>query len=317
MTIKITSATFSACITSKNELPKDNLPIVALVGRSNVGKSSMINSITGRKELARTSSMPGKTLTINFYCINDAFYLVDLPGYGYAKASKATKSRIQQMMNEFFGECDNLKGVIQVIDVRHRPSTLDLQMRDWIQEQRFNGFVVLTKNDKLSNQQSLKMRAAIAKDIGGAFMVVYSSKSMTGRDDFLDALEKVVAGYTFKRTGTEPARRGGRRQDNQKRRPANQQRNPRNRQEEGAGTGTDKAPQEGAIQGRPVRDEEQTRRAEPNKRGNRSNSRRNHTKSGGNERRERQDRPERQDRQSRQERQEKPAEAASKAENKE
>jgi GTP-binding protein len=235
MTIKITSATFSACITSKNELPKDNLPIVALVGRSNVGKSSMINSVTGRKELARTSSMPGKTLTINFYCINDAFYIVDLPGYGYAKASKATKTRIQQMMNEFFGECQNLKGVIQVLDIRHRPSTLDLQMRDWIIEQRFNGFVVLTKSDKLSNQQSIKMRNAISKDIGGAYMVPYSSKSVAGRDDFLDALEKVVAGFTFKHGNVDTARRG-RRPEGQKRKPSGQQRDNRGRNNRGKGS---------------------------------------------------------------------------------
>ncbi len=95
ITSRITSATFSACITKKEDFPKDDLPIIALVGRSNVGKSSLINSLTGRKELARTSSTPGKTLTMNFYCINDAYYLVDLPGYGYAMASKSTGMEIQ------------------------------------------------------------------------------------------------------------------------------------------------------------------------------------------------------------------------------
>lgn len=242
MTIKITSAVFSACIVSKDELPKDDLPIVALVGRSNVGKSSLINSLCGRKELARTSSMPGKTLTINFYCINDAFYLVDLPGYGYAKASKATKARIQVMMNEFFGECDNLKGVIQVLDIRHRPSKLDMQMRDWIVEQRFNGFVVLTKNDKLSNQQSLKMRASISKDIGGAYAVVYSSKSNVGKDDFLDALEKVIAGYAFKGSSVTPSRRSSRRPSSQRRRSGSSQGADRAGEPSGGGDGGEKKP---------------------------------------------------------------------------
>ena len=202
ITNRITSATFSACITNKEGLPKDDLPIIALVGRSNVGKSSLINSLTGRKELARTSSMPGKTLTMNFYCINDAFYLVDLPGYGYAKASKATRNKIQAMMDEFFSSCNNLKGVVQIIDIRHKPSTLDLQMHNWLKEQHFNGFAVLTKSDKLSNQQIVKMRAAISKEIRGVYLMCYSSKTVAGRDEFLDAIEKILGGFAFKVTDT-------------------------------------------------------------------------------------------------------------------
>lgn len=212
MTIKITSATFSACITSSAALPADDLPIVALVGRSNVGKSSLINSITGRKELARTSSLPGKTLTINFYCINEAFYIVDLPGYGYAKASKVTRAKIQSMMNEFFSECKNLKGVVQVLDIRHKPSPLDVQMHDWVREQKFNHFAVLTKVDKLSNQQALKMRSSISRDIKGTYNILFSAKSANGRDDFLDAVEKVIAGLEFK--ASEPRQRRAPQQDN-------------------------------------------------------------------------------------------------------
>ena len=198
ITSRITSATFSACIVKKEDLPKDDLPIVALLGRSNVGKSSLINSLTGRKELARTSSTPGKTLTMNFYCINDAFYLVDLPGYGYAKASKSTRNKIQAMMDDFFTYCTNLKGVVQIIDIRHKPTPLDIQMHNWIKEQRINGFVVLTKSDKLSNQQVVKMRSQILKEISGTFAIIYSSKLVLGRDEFLDALEKILAGYEFK-----------------------------------------------------------------------------------------------------------------------
>ncbi|MBR4330162.1 MAG: YihA family ribosome biogenesis GTP-binding protein [Candidatus Riflebacteria bacterium] len=198
ITSRITSAVFSACITNKDDLPKDDLPIIALVGRSNVGKSSLINSLTGRKELARTSSMPGKTLTMNFYCINDAFYLVDLPGYGFAKASKATRNKIQAMMDDFFNYCSNLKGVVQIVDIRHKPSPLDIQMHNWLKEQRLNGFVVLTKSDKLSNQQSIKMRSQILKEIRGTYTMVYSSKTLVGRDEFLDAIEKIIAGFEFK-----------------------------------------------------------------------------------------------------------------------
>ena len=198
MTIQITAASFSACATSKEGLPNDNLPVIALVGRSNVGKSSLINSVTGRKELARTSSLPGKTLTINYYCINDSFYLVDLPGYGYAKASKVTRIKIQSMMNDFFAECKNLKGVVQVIDIRHKPSPLDIQMHEWLQEQKFNGFAVLTKLDKLSNLQAIKMKNTIVKDIDNVYVSTFSSKTAYGKDEFLDAVEKVLAGFQFK-----------------------------------------------------------------------------------------------------------------------
>jgi len=216
MTIKITSATFSACITSKEGFPADNLPIIALVGRSNVGKSSLINALTGRRELARTSSMPGKTLTINFYCINDSFYIVDLPGYGYAKASKNTRAKIQLMMNEFFCECKNLKGVVQVLDIRHRPTPLDFQMYEWIREQHLNGFVVLTKTDKLSNQQVVKMRNSITRDIRGVFNILYSSKNFVGREEFLDAVEKVISGFVFKVSDNRPAKRVTKNEDGQR-----------------------------------------------------------------------------------------------------
>lgn len=239
MTIKITSATFSACIVSSSALPADELPVIALVGRSNVGKSSLINAVTGRKELARTSSMPGKTLTINFYCINEAFYIVDLPGYGYAKASKVTRARIQSMMNEFFAECKNLKGVVQVLDIRHKPSPLDIQMQDWIRDQKFNHFAVLTKADKLSNQQAIKMRASISRDIKGAYSIFFSAKSVSGKDDFLDAIEKVIAGLEFKsgdgRQKKHP-RNDERQNERPKNRPPRQQRQDRPGQEKGQGS---------------------------------------------------------------------------------
>lgn len=194
MTMKITSASFHACAVGKEGLPKDELPIIALVGRSNVGKSSLINTLTGRRELARTSSLPGKTLTINFYLFNELFYLVDLPGYGYAKASKATKKAIQEMMNEFFGECDRLKGIIQVLDIRHEPSKLDVNMFTWIKEQKYNYLSVLTKTDKLSNQQVIKMRKKILRSLNIDFSLLFSSKNASGRNELLDALEKIVSG---------------------------------------------------------------------------------------------------------------------------
>ena len=150
MAMKVTSAAFVACVTAKEALPPKKLPVIALVGRSNVGKSSLINILAGRRELAKTSSTPGKTLTINFYEFNEAFYLVDLPGYGYAKASKVTRQRIQKMMNEFFEAVEKLSGIIQVLDIRHPPSSMDLSMYQWICDQGFKFLPVLTKSDKIN-----------------------------------------------------------------------------------------------------------------------------------------------------------------------
>lgn len=198
MTMKITSAQFSACVVSKDALPDDGLPMIALLGRSNVGKSSLLNSLACRKELAKTSSLPGKTLTINFYCFNESFYLVDLPGYGYAKASKVTKQRIQHMMNEFFAESKNLKGVVQLLDIRHEPSVLDVHMHNWILDQKLNHMILLTKSDKLSNQQLIKMRSSIAKALKIDHPMTYSSKTNSGREDFLDAIEQILAGFELK-----------------------------------------------------------------------------------------------------------------------
>jgi GTP-binding protein len=206
MTIKIFSALFTDCVTAKEALPNDDLPIIALVGRSNVGKSSLINAVTNRKELARTSSLPGKTLTINFYKFNEQFYMVDLPGYGYAKASKVTRQRIQAMMNEFFGECPNLKGVIQILDARHKPSALDKQMYAWLRDQKMNYLTVITKTDKLSNQQLIKMRKVILNEMGLDYSVQFSAKTLSGKDGFLDAIEKILAGYRFKAPDKKPAK---------------------------------------------------------------------------------------------------------------
>lgn len=195
MAIKITSATFSACVTGSADLPKDGLPIIALVGRSNVGKSSLINTIACRRELAKTSSMPGKTLTINFYLINEEFYIVDLPGYGFAKASKVTRLRIQEMMDEFFCECKTLKGIVQIMDIRHAPTPLDKQMFNWIRDGKINYLAVLTKSDKLTHQLSVKNQRQIVKEFGIGGALLFSAKSNQGREEFLDAMKQIIAGF--------------------------------------------------------------------------------------------------------------------------
>lgn len=213
MTVKVTSAVFNACVTSKDALPTDGLPVIALVGRSNVGKSSLINAIAGRRELAKTSSTPGKTLTINFYQFNEAFYIVDLPGYGYAKASKITRERIQKMMDEFFEACTTLKAVVQIVDLRHAPSSLDKQMFKWIQDQSFNYLAVLNKADKLSTQQQIRMFRQIMHDLRtDSPGIVFSAQTGQGKDDVLEAFVRLAAGEEIQRSVAK-SRRGERQGD--------------------------------------------------------------------------------------------------------
>ena len=201
MTVKVTSAVFNACVTSKDALPTDGLPVIALVGRSNVGKSSLINTLAGRRELAKTSSTPGKTLTINFYQFNEAFYIVDLPGYGYAKASKITRERIQKMMDEFFEACPTLKAVVQIIDLRHAPSSLDKQMFKWIQDQSFNYLAILNKADKLSTQQQIRMFRQVVRDLHtDGPGIVFSAQTGQGKDDVLEAFVRLAAGEEIQRS---------------------------------------------------------------------------------------------------------------------
>ncbi len=227
MTVKVTSAVFNACVTSKDALPTDGLPVIALVGRSNVGKSSLINNLAGRRELAKTSSTPGKTLTINFYQFNEAFYIVDLPGYGYAKASKITRERIQKMMDEFFEACPTLKAVVQIIDLRHSPSSLDKQMFKWIQDQSFNYLAILNKADKLSTQQQIRMFRQVMRDLHtDGPGIVFSAQTGQGKDDVLEAFVRLAAGEEIQRSVSKPRRTerqgdGGRR-GRRERRPGQQ-----------------------------------------------------------------------------------------------
>jgi GTP-binding protein len=191
--MKVTSALFSACVTSRDQVPKGK-PIIALVGRSNVGKSALINTLACRKELAKTSSMPGKTLTINFYEINEEFYLVDLPGYGYAKASKVTRERIQKMMDEFFQGQTEIVGIIQVLDIRHIPSAMDQQMFQWITDQQLKYLPVLTKADKLTTSEAARMKREILKKFRLSGAVAFSGKTRQGRDELLNCIAGLLSG---------------------------------------------------------------------------------------------------------------------------
>lgn len=162
----------------RDTYPDENLMEIAFAGRSNVGKSSFINSMLGRKNLARTSSSPGKTRTINFYNIDDELRLVDLPGYGYAKVSKEEKSSWAKIINEYLESRENLKEVFLLVDIRHDPTKQDIEMFRFIKEAGFVGIVVATKSDKISKSKAITQIKNIAKVLkieNTDYIIPYSS----------------------------------------------------------------------------------------------------------------------------------------------
>lgn len=162
----------------RDTYPDENLMEIAFAGRSNVGKSSFINSMLGRKNLARTSSSPGKTRTINFYNIDEKLRLVDLPGYGYAKVSKEEKSSWAKIINEYLESRENLKEVFLLVDIRHDPTAQDKEMFRFIKEAGFSGIVVATKSDKMSKSKALNQIKNIAKVLkieNTDYIIPYSS----------------------------------------------------------------------------------------------------------------------------------------------
>ena len=173
-------------ITSK--IPDTGLPEVAFAGKSNVGKSSLINGLMNRKALARTSAQPGKTQTINFYKINDELDLVDLPGYGYARVTPAEKEKWGKMIENYLHTSHNLKAVFLLIDIRHDPSANDRQMYEWILHNGYEPIIIATKLDKLKRSQVQKNLKAIREGLQlkkGTTVIPYSAETKQGRDEDL------------------------------------------------------------------------------------------------------------------------------------
>lgn len=186
------------CIAAKpSQYPGGDVVEIAFAGRSNVGKSSLINLLLGRKNLARVSGNPGKTRTINFYSVNDdQFRVVDLPGYGYAKVSKSISSDWGNMIETYLRERENLAIVVQLVDSRHEPSALDVQMYEWLKHYELDGLVVATKSDKISNNEWAKNRNIIRKKLGMEkedILLPVSSLKKTGCSELLSIIEELVA----------------------------------------------------------------------------------------------------------------------------
>jgi GTP-binding protein len=180
--VKIASATFVKSAVSPEQFPADRLPEVAFVGRSNVGKSSLINSLLGSPGLAKTSSTPGRTQLINFFLVNNGFYFVDLPGYGYAKVPLEIKRTWGPMVQGYLATRANLVLVVVITDARHEPARLDLQMTEWLQSRGKPFIVVATKSDKLSANQLKASLARLGAAFDGATVTPYSSPSRLGAD---------------------------------------------------------------------------------------------------------------------------------------
>ncbi|WP_172996902.1 ribosome biogenesis GTP-binding protein YihA/YsxC, partial [Lactobacillus helveticus] len=161
----IKSSNYAVSAVREDQYPKDNLPEIALSGRSNVGKSSLINTLLNRKNLARTSSQPGKTQTLNFYLINDEFYLVDVPGYGYARVSQKKRQEFGEMIQDYLETRPNLKGLVIVIDSRHEPTKDDIAMYNYAQYLNLHILVVCTKIDKIKKSQVNKVMSRLKKNI--------------------------------------------------------------------------------------------------------------------------------------------------------
>ena len=175
-------------------LPENTLPEIAFAGKSNVGKSSLINGLMNRKSFARTSATPGKTQTINFYNINQELYLVDLPGYGYAKVSEQEKKKWGQMIERYLHQSKQLRAVFLLIDIRQAPSANDKMMYDWILSQGYHPIIIATKLDKLKRSQVQKQIKVVRQGLGlskDSILIPFSAVTKQGRDEIWDLAEEI------------------------------------------------------------------------------------------------------------------------------
>lgn len=193
MIIKNVSLETVCGITSK--IPQNIHPEVAFAGKSNVGKSSLINALMNRKSLARTSAQPGKTQTINFYNINDEIYFVDLPGYGYAKASEEVKAKWGKMIEDYLHKSKQLQAVFLLIDIRHAPGNNDCIMYDWICRQGYKPIIIATKLDKIKRSQvaaQVKLIKNTLKADADTLVIPFSAETKQGREEIYEVIDRYI-----------------------------------------------------------------------------------------------------------------------------
>ena len=193
----IKNATLETVCGITSTLPENTLIEIAFAGKSNVGKSSLINALMNRKSLARTSSQPGKTQTINFYNVNDEIYFVDLPGYGYAKVSEEIKAKWGKMIEKYLKRSKQLRAVFLLIDIRHEPSANDKQMYNWILDNGFQPIIIATKADKISRnqlQKHIKMVKEGLKVVKGTVVIPFSAQTKQGREEIYEVIDGIMKG---------------------------------------------------------------------------------------------------------------------------
>ncbi|NLB90187.1 MAG: YihA family ribosome biogenesis GTP-binding protein [Clostridiales bacterium] len=192
--MEIIKAEFVRSLSAYGEFPEKGLPQIAVVGKSNVGKSSLINCLTRRNKLAKTSSTPGKTRLINIFLLNDMFHLVDLPGYGYAKVSKQERYKWGEMMEEYFSKSAELLQVFHLVDMRHPPTKDDIQMNQYLRAYQIPFTVITTKSDKISRGQWQKHLAPIYREllVQPWEVIPFSSENREGREKLLEKIEEIV-----------------------------------------------------------------------------------------------------------------------------
>jgi GTP-binding protein len=192
--MKIISAEFIKSAVKPDQYPKTALPEIAFAGRSNVGKSSLINTLLGRKKLAQTSATPGKTRLINFFTVNSKLSIVDLPGYGFARVSRAEQETWGPMIETYLRERTTLRLVVVILDIRHDPTQQDHDLIEWLHHYGRSHLVVLTKSDKLSRGQALQRRKQIMADLGlgkQEMLVLFSAQSGEGKGELWKAIDRV------------------------------------------------------------------------------------------------------------------------------
>lgn len=193
--MRISSVDLTISAVRRSQYPTDNKPEFLLVGRSNVGKSSFINTLINRKNYARTSSKPGKTQTINFYYVNEEFYLVDAPGYGFANLNKAKKRKFGLMMEDYLTNRENLKQVFMLIDFRHKPSSDDLLMYKFLKHYNIPVTVIATKSDKVGITKHYSQKNLILNELNlftGDDFIVFSNVTKAGKSDIIEKIERII-----------------------------------------------------------------------------------------------------------------------------
>ena len=194
--MKVLSADFIKSAAAPAGYPRGQRPEVAFCGRSNVGKSSLINSLLNRRRLAQTSKTPGKTRTLNFFLVNERFYFVDLPGYGYAKVSRSIHASLGEMIETYLSKRFLLRGAVLLIDIRHAPTKFDLRMKEWLDHYGHNVALVATKADKLGSAARRRQLDTIRKELSvqeGQSLIAFSSRSGLGKDRLRATIDQFLS----------------------------------------------------------------------------------------------------------------------------